>query len=241
MTKNHAFFRPDLNAEDSAANSKAMKRDLSRLLTPNSTILDIGANRGQFALEVLSVISEIKIYSFEPGYEAFNDLKALSSNYKQIIPIESAVSVKTGKATFYVTESDVGSSLLEPLPNQPSKWLTLAKKTTVNTTRLDDFINTEKLDDPNTAISLLKIDAQGADLDVIISAGKFLNPKSIKAILVESNFRIFYDSQQPFCESFAELDRNGYRLAWLYPYRAHDEWFWWADALFISKESKSNQ
>ena len=235
MNKNHEFFRPDLEAEDSAASTKAIKRDLLRLLTPNSTILDIGANRGQFALEILEVISEIKIYSFEPVYEAFKDLKVLSSNYKQIIPIESAVSIKTGKATFYVTESDVGSSLLEPLPNQPSKWLTLAKETTVNTKRLDDFIITERLDDPNTPISLLKTDAQGADLDVIISAGKFLSPKLIKAILVEINFRIFYDSQQQYYEIFAELDRNGYRLAWLYPHRSYDEWLWWADALFISK------
>ena len=241
MSKNHEFFRPDLDAEDEAVASKAIKKDLLRLLTPNSVALDIGANRGQFALGLLEVIPEIKIYSFEPGYEAFNDLKRLSSHHKQIIPKNSAVSLKTGKATFNVTESDTGSSLLEPLPNQPSKWLTLVKKTTVNTIRLDEFIITEELDVPDTPIGLLKIDAQGTDLDVIRSGGKFINPKSIKAILVEITFRLFYDSQQPFYEIFAELDKNGYRLAWLYPHRSHDEWLWWADALFISKESKSNQ
>lgn len=235
MNKNHEFFRPDLEAEDTAASRKAIKRDLLRLLTPNSAILDVGANRGQFALEVLEVVPDIHIYSFEPVYEAFNDLKILSSKYKQIIPIESAVSLETGKTTFYVTESDVGSSLLEPLPNQPSKWLNLAKKTTVSTTRLDDFIMKEKLDDPEAPVNLLKVDAQGADLDVIMSCGKFLNPKSIKAILVEMNFRIFYRSQQLFYDIFAELDRNGYRPAWLYPHRSYDEWLWWADALFISK------
>ena len=103
MSKNHEFFRPDLDAEDEAVASKAIKKDLLRLLTPNSIVLDIGANRGQFALGLLEVIPEIKIYSLEPGYEAFNELKFLASNHEQIIPKNSAVSLKTGKATFYIT------------------------------------------------------------------------------------------------------------------------------------------
>ncbi|MEJ7691766.1 FkbM family methyltransferase [Daejeonella sp.] len=226
--------RPDLEVEDHTVTGKLLKRDLSRLLAPNSTILDIGANRGQFALEVLEVLSEVKIYSFEPVKGAFEDLKSLSAEHPQIIPQESAVSLKTGQTTFHVTESDVGSSLLEPLPNQPSKWLTLTEKVTVNTTRLDDFIESGTFD--KLPIDLLKVDAQGADMEVVLSAGKFLHPSTIKAILVEVNFTIFYDSQKPYHEIFAVLDKHGYRLAWLYPHRSHEEWLWWADALFIGKE-----
>ncbi|MCT7968531.1 FkbM family methyltransferase [Laspinema sp. D1] len=235
MNKPHEFFRPDLDAEDLDACSKAIKRDLLRILEPNSIVLDVGANRGQFALEVIEVFPEVKIFSFEPVPEAFNDLKLLGSTYQQITPINQAISSQVGSATFYVMESDVGSSLLEPIANQPSKWLTLNKKVTVDTTRLDTFVLQQKLDTLGTPIKLLKTDAQGADLDVIKSAGKFLNPNSIETILVEVNFKNFYDNQQSFHEILAELDKNGYRLAWLYPHRAHDEWLWWADALFISK------
>lgn len=231
----HDFHRPDIEAEDIIASGKELKRDILRLLSPNSVVVDIGANRGQFALGILEAISEIKIYSFEPGSDAFNDLKTLSLTKKQIIPFESAISSKTGKATFHVTESDVGSSLLEPLPDQPSKWLTQIKKTTVNTIRLDDFIQSNFTEKSNRVIDLLKSDAQGADLEVLLSAGKYLNPKSIGAILVEISFVSFYQSQKPYHEIFSALDKAGYRLAWLYPHRAHDEWLWWADALFISK------
>ncbi len=235
MEKNHEYHRPDLEAEDTEASTKAIKRDLSRILKTDSIILDVGANRGQFALEILEIIPTVKIYSFEPVKEAYIDLHNLASQHKQIVAVESAVSTSSGKKTFYVTESDVGSSLLEPLPNQPSKWLTLNKKVTVDSVRLDEFIDKEQINLSQNPISLLKTDTQGTDLDAIVSAGKYLNPKTISSILVEINFRVFYADQIPYYKIFSELDDKGYRLGWLYPHRSHDEWLWWGDALFIPK------
>jgi hypothetical protein len=87
-------------------------------------------------------------------------------------------------------------------------------------------------------VALLKSDAQGSDLDVILSAGEFLNPKFIKSILVEINFTNFYHGQQHYYNIFSTLDNAGYRMAWMYPHRAHDEWLWWADVLFIDKQAK---
>lgn len=227
--------RLDIEAEDAESTSFALKKDLSRLLKPGSVVLDIGANRGQFALELLEVIKDAKIFSFEPVKQAFQFLQNLSQTHKQIIPIESAVSENTGETFFYITESDVGSSLLEPLPGQPSKWLTLSNKVKVQTTRLDDFIRLQNLNSQSMPVNLLKIDAQGADLEVIRSAGDFLNPNHIESILVEMNFQIFYDSERPFHEIFNVLDNHGYRPGQIYPHRNHDEWLWWADVLFISK------
>jgi hypothetical protein len=86
-------------------------------------------------------------------------------------------------------------------------------------------------------IALLKSDAQGSDLDVIQSAGNFLNPDFIKSILVEINFTNFYHGQHNYYDVFSVLDKAGYRMAGMYPYRAHDEWLWWADVLFIAKQS----
>jgi FkbM family methyltransferase len=224
MQKPHKYSRPDLDAQDSEICKEAIRRDLARVLTHDSTILDVGANRGQFASEIISILPEVTIFSFEPVAEAFSDLKEMSFKHQQINPCNQAVSSRPGSATLYITESDVGSSLLKPLPDQPSKWLTLGETKEVETIRLDDFIREKKLCVSNKQIKLLKTDAQGADLDVIQSAGDFLAPESIENILVEVNFQEFYHNQQGFHEILGELDKRGYRLAWLYPHRSYDEW-----------------
>jgi hypothetical protein len=99
---------------------------------------------------------------------------------------------------------------------------------------LDEFINTRVIGGEKK-IDLLKSDAQGADLDVLRSAGEFLIPEKIRSVLVEINFANFYHGQNPYYDVLALLDRSGYKPARFYPYRAHDGWLWWADALFIGK------
>jgi FkbM family methyltransferase len=232
MNKSHKFHRPDLEAADMQAASRQLHHDLSRILCPGSIILDVGANRGQFALEILEIVSDIKIYSFEPVPDAYEDLKLLSEQHRQIIPFQQAITMQKGEADFFVMASDVGSSLLEPLPNQPSQWLTLDQKISVETVRIDDFFQDHIL---GNNITLLKSDAQGSDLDVILSAGKFLNPQFIQSILIEVGFSNFYSDQQSYYDIFSTLENAGYRMAWMYPHRAHDEWLWWADVLFIPR------
>lgn len=234
MTQKHKFHRPDLEVEDHLANLSQFEGDLKRIIADNGVILDVGANRGQFANELLQIIPNVKIFSFEPVPDAYDELRLLSEKYSQIIPVEKAISIQGGLSTFYVTASDVGSSLLEPLPNQPSQWLTLEKQVTVQTIRLDDFMKHEGLA-VSGGITLLKSDAQGSDLDVIQSAGDFLKPDFIKSILVEINFTNFYHGQHNYYDVFSALDKAGYRMAGMYPHRAHDKWLWWADVLFIGK------
>jgi FkbM family methyltransferase len=234
MNSTHKFHRPDLEAEDMQATTRQLERDLRRVLDEQSVIIDVGANRGQFAQEILGISPVRRIYSFEPVSAASNELEALAVLHPEIVPIRKAVSTENGSASFFVTASDVGSSLLQPLPGQPSKWLTLEQEVKVETQRLDDFICND-LPDEFRQIALLKSDAQGSDLDVLRSAGEYLNPAHIRAVLVEINFSAFYQGQQLYHEIFALLEKAGYRMAWMYPHRAHDEWLWWADVLFIGR------
>jgi FkbM family methyltransferase len=231
----HSFHRPDIEGEDAAAAKKAFQEHLVRLVRPNDTVVDIGANRGQFALEVIEVVPEIRIFAFEPAPDAYLDLCGVAQKNPQISPRNVAISTEQGESSFYVTKGDEGSSLLKPLAGQPSKWLTVSQEVKVRTERLEHFIGEELNVDSGFTVSLLKSDCQGADFEAITSAGKYLNPSMIKAILVETNFTKFYQSERPFTDLFAELDVRGYRLAWLYPHRAHDGWLWWGDALFLAK------
>jgi FkbM family methyltransferase len=180
-------------------------------------------------------VPEIRIFAFEPAPDAYLDLCGVAQKNPQIAPRNVAISTEQGESSFYVTKGDEGSSLLKPLAGQPSKWLTVSQEVKVRTERLEHFIGEELNVDSGFTVSLLKSDCQGADFEAITSAGKYLNPSMIKAILVETNFTKFYQSERPFTDLFAELDVRGYRLAWLYPHRAHDGWLWWGDALFLAK------
>ena len=86
-------------------------------------------------------------------------------------------------------------------------------------------------------ISLLKSDAQGFDGRVINSAGEFLNPNIIGAILVELNFHRFYEDQDAFYKIMEHICMGGYFLAGMFPHLNYSGWFWWADALFLPNKA----
>lgn len=205
---------------------------LVRILSGGGVVLDIGANRGQFARELLAT-SDVSVICFEPVDAAFDDLCALAHHEPRISPRKLAVATSTGSADFHVQRSDVGSSLLEPLPNQGSQWLTASEVLSVDTTRLDDFMTREGL----ANISLLKSDSQGYDKRVIESAGAFLNPGCIGAVLVEVNFHQFYRDQDSFSSLLDLMHSSGYFLAGLYRHFNRSGWLWWADVLFLPNEA----
>ena len=230
---NHPFHRADIDQQDQTENNKKIRSDLFRLLENNGIVFDVGASRGQFALQILEDHPTAKIFAFEPHPDAYGDLFSLSEKFSQLIPVSTAISRDCGEVVFNLTEGDVGSSLRKPIEGQSSQWLSHQSTITVVSTRLDKFIQERGL--AEDVISLLKVDAQGADLEVVKSAGEFLRPESIKAILIEINFVPFYESQDDYFKIFEFLDWAGYRLAWIYPLRDYQEWTWCADVLFIQK------
>jgi len=226
--------RPDLEAEDMKLADDKLRLDLKKILTVDSVVIDVGANEGQFIKELIGVVPIQKAYCFEPVPAAFEKLQEYASEEKIVETVCSAVSESEGSQIIFETESNVGSSLLKPVKGQDSKWLTVSASFEVNTVRLDTFIENRCLIGTKP-IGLLKSDAQGYDLFVIRSLGKYLNPSYVEAILVEVNFQYFYEGQPAYHEIMSLLDNAGYRLVWVYPHRDYSEWLWWADLLFLGK------
>lgn len=201
---------------------------LRRILRQGEIVLDVGANRGQFAMDVIG-IQDVTIHCFEPAPEAFRDLQEVAIGEARIIPHNLAVSDSNGAAQFWVQKSDVGSSLLEPVDNQTSDWLTPNNKITVETLRLDSFMTNMEI----SKVALLKSDAQGFDQRVIASSGSFLTPESIGAVLVEMNFHTFYVEQDSTSSLIRLMETSGYFVAGIFRHYNRAGWLWWADVLFL--------
>ena len=78
------------------------------------TVLDVGANRGQFARDLIAAGYRGRVISFEPLPDAHAALVREASRYTgdwRVAP-RKALSDTNGTATFHVTDRDTSSSLL---------------------------------------------------------------------------------------------------------------------------------
>jgi len=83
-------------------NSLPFYRNLK--LGPSSTILDFGANIGLFSLFVSTGANQV--ISLEPAPGNFTVLKKLTLNFKNIVPINEALTNNDGPCEFYLDEQN---------------------------------------------------------------------------------------------------------------------------------------
>ena len=133
-------------------------------LSKKSTILDIGACEGLFAFRALHFGLASKVICFEPSEKMASLLKqgAESNTVKNSIKIEqSGVGNRTGKARMIIGDNpDAG--YMEYLPNE------VMHPESVPVTTIDDYCEKNKID--LGPFDLIKADAEGADLDVLLGA-----------------------------------------------------------------------
>lgn len=136
------------------------------LLNPHDIVVDVGANVGDFAI-YLRKFQDIEYFGFEPSPQEF---ELLSRN----LPIDfkifnKVVSDKDCQIKFYVSTANADSSI--HMPEIIDKEI---------------FLESVRLDSIFTHITLLKIDAEGAEVEVIKGAKKIL--ENIRFIAVDLGF-----------------------------------------------------
>lgn len=150
-------------------------------LTPITIWLDIGAHLGEKTFEPAAQDPRLLVYAFEPILSLALQRMGKLPNYC-VIPM--AISDTDGSATFHVNKFDAASSLLPFNADGLAQWigggeLGSIRAITVPTVRLDTFMNAAKI----AKVDFLKVDAQGADLAVLKSAGKRL--RDIEKVTLE--------------------------------------------------------
>jgi FkbM family methyltransferase len=166
------------------------------------TLIDVGANKGQFSLVAHYLFPEIEIHAFEP---LERERKLLASVVAQPITIyESALGELEGEATFFVTSLADSSSLLKPGAGQEAAYgVALASTIMVPVARLVDLIDVKTLPQP----ILMKADVQGSELAVFKGAKGLLS--SVEAIYCEASFVPLYELQPLAHELISYLAAEG--------------------------------
>lgn len=174
-----------------------------------NTVLDIGANIGQFALEISKFLPNANIYSFEPLRDVYAELIKNSRNIKNFRAFNFAIGDLNGTANIKRNKFSPSSSLLDMgnLHREAFPFTSCIWEEEITARRLDAVVKKEGIElIPNI---LIKLDVQGYE-DKVISGGKETLMKA-KIVITETSFQELYNGQVLFEEIYTILKDLGFR------------------------------
>ena len=169
------------------------------------TVIDIGGNIGQFAEEIFRAHPGVRVYSFEPIPECYEQLLLMREREPTLRPIQLALSDREGQAEFHLSRYRGSSSLQEMLPEHVEAWpfTEIERKITVPVARLDSVAAGLELEPP----VLAKLDIQGHELAAIRGGRETL--ARCQRVVVECNFAPLYKGQPSFADLYEEVRSLG--------------------------------
>jgi len=178
------------------------------------TIIDVGANTGQFAKDILRIFPDAELYCFEPLPTVFHDLKEWSKSSKndQVKVFNLALGDHDGMEEIYFhNEHSPSSSLLKTTKTTELLYpMTRKQKSITVPLRTIDNVLGEVLKDAHGNI-LIKVDVQGYE-DRVICGGEKIFSKA-KAVILELCLDRLYENQAGFKDIVLLMDDLGFHYA----------------------------
>ncbi len=185
------------------------------------TILDVGANTGQFAREINRFLPDAAICCFEPVRDQFAALARELRGVGRARVFNLALGNINGTTRMNRNDFAPSSSLLETteLARHAYPFIKHSHVEDIAIRRLDDAI--PELEIRLEPEVLLKLDVQGYEGEVI--AGATQTVRACRVILAEVSFREIYKGQ-PLFDGFYDLMKGaGFAFAGLYETSCHNE------------------
>lgn len=186
----------------------------------NKILIEVGAFDGEDSINYYR--QGYRVFTFEPKRDLFQNLNEKTKHLQNYTVIEKAVCLFDGKTLFNLCKYGGASSILPFRSNEELIQTWTQERTDiqyngesyeVETTRLDTFIEEQGLQ--NQTIDFIHIDAQGVDLDVLKSLGKYIS--NVKAGVVETvidvNKSIYVGQDENTLENVKQfLEQNHFRI-----------------------------
>lgn len=171
------------------------------------TILDVGANVGQFAIKMRSAGFKGRIISFEPIGEAHRQLAAAGQRFGFEVAPQMALGAEEGEITVNVMADSTLSSALDLMGVEPVRQERVRMRT------LDAVIADFGI--PPEATVAFKIDVQGFEPEVFRGAEQVL--ARAKAVFIEVSLRAVYAGEENYLETLGWLKTRGFHAVYFSP------------------------
>jgi FkbM family methyltransferase len=179
-------------------------------LTPLNirTLVDVGANVGQFSLLAWSLFPQARIYAFEPQLQPAERFSRIFPQDARVTLHRSAVGSRSGLAEMHVSSRNDSSSLLPISQAMPDVFPGTQEVavTDVSIAPLSAFLTPADIIGP----ALLKIDVQGGELDVLVGSESLLD--RFQYVYVELSFIELYTGQALCHEVVTHLRDRSFQL-----------------------------
>ncbi len=176
------------------------------------TIIDIGANRGQFALISRCFFPQARIFSFEPLPEPAKRFRCVFAGDANVVLYNFAIDEESGTVEIHLSAQDDSSSLLPIGEMQTCIFPGTEEVSTqqVKIATLDAILCAEEIEPP----SLLKLDVQGFELNTLRGCETLLY--RFDYVYCECSFVELYSGQALACEVITWLQERDFVLAGIY-------------------------
>lgn len=173
------------------------------------TVLDIGANTGQFTGAIHAVLPDAVIYAFEPLADCHQLLEQRFADEGNVQAIHTALGDEDGETIFHRNAFSQSSSILSltHLHRQAFPWAAESETTRVPIRRLDSFLTELELQ-PSI---LVKLDVQGYE-DRVLRGGEQVI-RVADYMFVETSFEPLYEGQAIFATVYELMVGYGFRYA----------------------------
>jgi FkbM family methyltransferase len=199
------------------------------------TIIDVGANRGQFALAARKFSPTATIISFEPLAEPAAIYRKVFAGDEHATLHQVAIGPSVESRQMHVSARDDSSSLLRISSAQVANFPGTEEVGTieVSVSPLEKFASAKELVRP----SLLKLDVQGFEFEALLGCESLLN--NFDVIYCECSFVELYSGQKLAPDIIAWLSSRAFELMGIYnPLYGNSGEALQADCMFHSSKSR---